>query len=89
MNKAWERIKREGLRYAGARDIDTRIIDLVLRDKHLNIAGMQLADLIVSPIGRKVLGKPTRAVWDVVESKFRRRPGSDDYRRPGLVILPR
>lgn len=90
LNMAWEGIiKRNGLRYASPKKIDTRIIDLVLKDKRVNIAGMQLADLVVSPIGRKLLGKPTQDDWKVVESKFRRRPGSANYMGTGLIILPR
>lgn len=90
LNMAWEGIiKRNGLRYAGPKKIDTRIIDLVLKDKRVNIAGMQLADLVVSPIGRKLLGKPTQDDWRVIESKFRRRPGSTNYMGTGLIILPR
>jgi hypothetical protein len=90
LNMAWEGIiKRNGLRYAGAKEIDKRIIDLVLKDKRVNIAGMQLADLVVSPIGRRIIGKPMHADWRVVESKFRRRPGSANYMGTGLIILPR
>jgi hypothetical protein len=85
---AWEHIKRSGLRYADPGKISTRIVDFVLKDKRLNIAGMQLADLVVSPIGRHLLGKPTHDNWKVVGCKFRRRPGSDDYLGPGLMFLP-
>jgi hypothetical protein len=89
MNMAWENIKRNGLRFAGPSKIDTRIIDLALKDKRLNIAGMQLADLVVSPIGRYLPEKPTHGNWEVVESKFRRRPGSENYLGTGLIIMPR
>lgn len=89
LNMAWERLKRDGLRYAGPEKIDSRIIDLALKDKRLNIAGTQLADLVVSPIGRKLLGKPPRKDWEVVKSKFRRRLGSESYLGTGLIILPR
>jgi len=90
LNMTWEGIiKRNGLRYAKASKINKRIIDLVLKDKRTNIAGMQLADLVVSPIGRRMLGKPIRKDWQVVESKFRRRPGSTNYLGTGLIILPK
>jgi hypothetical protein len=86
LDLAWERLKREGTGFVGAQQIDRRIIDLSLKDKKLNLAGMQLADLIVSPIGRVVMGKTSREDWEIVESKFRRI--GTRYRGPGLVVLP-
>lgn len=81
-------MKIQGTRYLQATDIDRRITGLNLRAKSDNLAGLQLADLVVSPIGRHVLGKPDREDWRVVERKFRRsRQGLvDGY---GLVVLPR
>jgi len=67
--------------------VTNRIRDLVYRDKSRNIAGLQVADLVVSPIGRHVIGKQTNEDFRIIESKFRR-PDSDDYRGPGLVVLP-
>lgn len=89
LNVTWEQIRRHGLRFAGHAKLDTRIIDLALKDKRLNVAGLQLADLVVSPIGRKMLGKPSQGDWEVVERKFRRRQGSDSYLGSGLICLPR
>lgn len=86
LNLAWEKIKRSGFGYAKANTIDRRIVDLSLKDKRLNIEGLQLADLVVSPIGRAVAGKPKHDDWRVVESKFRRVNGS--HMGPGLKILP-
>lgn len=86
LNLAWEAIKRRGVTYTGGNTIDRRIVDLSLKDKRLNIEGLQLADLIVSPIGRAVIGKPTHDDWRVVQSKFRRHKGS--YVGAGLKVLP-
>ena len=83
---SWQRLRREGTGTASARDIDERIVDLSLKDKRLNIAGMQLADLVVSPIGRAVIGKPAHADWEVVSSKLRQR--GETYRGQGLIVLP-
>jgi hypothetical protein len=71
-----------------ASQIDKRIQSLVLRDKKADIAGLQLADLIVTPIGRNVLGKPTKEDFQIVESKMRRSPNGriDGY---GLIVLPK
>ena len=85
---AWSNLKARGTRRFQGRIVEERISSLNLRDKKDNIAGLQLADLVVSPIGRHILGKPAREDWEIVNSKFRRstRGRVDRY---GLVILPR
>ncbi|HEU4740672.1 MAG TPA: DUF3800 domain-containing protein, partial [Meiothermus sp.] len=64
-----------------------RIAGLNIHQKSENIAGLQLADLVVSPIGRYVLGKNIHRDFEIVESKFRRHQGS--YEGAGLVVLPK
>lgn len=85
---AWLNLKIKGTRYLRASVIEQRVVDVVLRDKRDNVAGLQLADLVVSPIGRFVLGKPTHEDFAVVESKFRR-AGRGGYDGTGLVVLPK
>lgn len=87
LNLAWERLKETGSGAIGPDALDERIIDLSLKDKSLNTAGLQLADLVVSPIGRSVIGKPTREDWAIVESEFRR--VGTGYDGPGLIVLPK
>jgi hypothetical protein len=86
---AWENLRTRGTRYMGAHQIDCRIVSLDLRDKKPNLAGMQLADLVITPIGRHIVGatpKPNRVRWPVVEGKLRRVKGA--YMGYGLVIRP-
>lgn len=85
---AWLNLKVQGTRYVPARDIEKRIVGLNLRAKSANVAGLQLADLVVTPIGRKVLGKTVKEDYRVVEEKFRRsRTGQvEGY---GLIVLPK
>jgi len=85
---AWLNLKVQGTRYVRANDIEKRVAGLNLRAKGANIAGLQLADLMVTPIGRKVLGKAVKEDYRVVEGKFRRSPSGriDGY---GLVVLPK
>lgn len=87
LEEAWLGLREQGTRFQQASVIDRRIVDLVLKRKRLNVAGLQLADLVVSPIGRHVLGKPEREDWAIVERKLRRLEG--DYRGSGLVRIPR
>lgn len=83
----WAELKASGTYHVSGSTVGSRIRDLVYREKSRNIAGLQIADLVVSPIGRYVLGKQSNEDFRIVESKFRRLD-SDDYRGPGLVILP-
>lgn len=90
LRDAWVKIRREGTGLASAAEIDEKIVHLTLKDKKPNIAGMQLADLIVTPVGRSVLGLPMKddeVSRQVVESKFRRGVAGQ-HRGYGLVVLP-
>lgn len=88
LDLAWLNLKIQGTRFMQANKIERRVMALNLRDKKANIAGLQLADLVVTPIGRRVLGKIVKEDYQVVEQKFRRSPKGkiDGY---GLVVLPR
>jgi hypothetical protein len=85
---AWLNLKIQGTRFLQASELEDRVFALNLRAKKDNIAGLQLADLVVSPIGRHVLGKPDKEDWRIVESKFRRnqRGKIEGF---GLVVLPK
>jgi hypothetical protein len=87
----WERLTTgmAGTTYIRAEEINRKIIDLSLKDKKPNMAGMQLADLVVTPPGRHVAGRPVvpnQVQWSVVESKLRR--GFGTYMGYGLIIRP-
>ena len=85
---AWLNLKVQGTRFLQAKDIERRIEGLNLRSKSSNVAALQLADLVVTPIGRKVLGKAVKEDYRIVEEKFRRSPHGrvEGY---GLVVLPK
>jgi Protein of unknown function (DUF3800) len=62
--------------------------ELVMADKRCNSAGLQLADLVARPVGRKVMNpeQPNRA-YDILAGKFRRdRHGR--VRGWGLKVFP-
>jgi len=88
---AWEELltNGRGTGYMTSRAIDSRIVGFDLKDKKPNIAGMQLADLVITPIGRHIAGMPPKlneVQWPVVEAKLRRVGGR--YAGIGLVIRP-
>ncbi|MBP9059610.1 MAG: DUF3800 domain-containing protein, partial [Rhodoferax sp.] len=85
---AWLNLKIQGTRYMQAKQVERRIQSLNLKSKAANVAGLQLADLVVTPIGRQVLGKPVKDDYAIVESKFRRSPHGriEGY---GLMVLPK
>ncbi|MDZ7804150.1 DUF3800 domain-containing protein [Thiohalophilus sp.] len=88
LDLAWLNLKIQGTHYMQAREIEHRITGLNLRPKTANLAGLQLADLIVTPIGRYILGKTIKEDYRIIESKFRRgRTG--DHEGYGLVVLPK
>jgi len=85
---AWLNLKVQGTRFMRATQISHRIRGMALRDKTDLIAGLELADLVVTPIGRYVQGKSPREDFHIIESKFRR-DRAGNYLGPGLVVLPR
>lgn len=85
---SWMDLRTGGTEYVSATEVRRHISELHIRDKSLNIAGLQIADLIVSPIGRHILGKKAKTDWDIIKEKFRR--GRDGrYKGFGLVVLPK
>lgn len=87
LESAWMGIVRTGTPFKRAGEISNRIVDLSLKDERLNIGGLQLADLFVSPIGRVAVGKTTGDDWEIIKSKLRR--GRGGYEGHGLVVLPK
>jgi hypothetical protein len=86
LDRQWKWFCDYGTDFIRAETVTERVVDLSSKSKKLNLAGLQLADLVVSPIGRHVLGKPDREDWPIVESKLRQVRGS--YKGYGLKVLP-
>jgi len=85
---AWLSLKTGGTRFVRAVDVSKRMMGLALRGKETNIAGLQIADLVVTPIGRSLLGKPSLIDYQVIRSKLRCKQGGG-YEGVGLVVLPK
>lgn len=88
LDLAWLNLKIQGTKFMQASWIDERISGLRLRGKDAGLVGLELADLMVSPIGRHIIGKQTKEDFRIIERKFRRSPARD-HNGWGLVILPK
>lgn len=84
---AWLNLRIRGTHYVAAREIERKIIGLITRPKKDNLAGLQLADLVIHPIGKHVMGRRTHEDFEIVKSKFRQNRNGI-YDGVGLVILP-
>ena len=84
---SWRHLRDRGTAYLGPGAIHNRTAHPRLEGKGGRIAGLELADLVVSPVGRLVASMQPREDWEIVESKLRLRNG--DYLGAGLVILPK
>jgi len=68
-------------------NLRSRILGLEFLPKSANTAGLQIADLIATPISHFVLGKTNRKSYDVLLPKFRC-DTFGNYLGQGLQILP-
>ena len=85
---AWLNVKVSGTRFVKAVDINARIDSLLLKTKQDNIAGLEIADAIVTPIARSVLNRPSRIDLEIITQKMRKDPGGE-VKGYGLVVLPK
>lgn len=68
-------------------EIQSKLVDLSFNQKTQNIAGMQFADLVAYPIGRKVLdAKKDNKPFDIIKSKFHQKNG--EILNYGLKVFP-
>lgn len=87
---AWLNVKISGTRKVKPSEIKEKIDELRLIDKKVNEPGLQLADLLASPVGRKVMKKAKREGNEIdfqpIKDKFRNKNGV--IRGYGLTIVP-
>jgi len=81
-------LRTRGTEYITVSELRKYITDLKVKKNSENIVGLQVADLIVSPIGRHILGKESKEDWRIIQEKFRCNY-EGKYRGFGLVILSR
>ena len=80
--RSWEELRRSGTAETSAETIRRRIGWLSLHTKKERLVELELADLVVSPIGRHVAGYPDDPDWYIVREKFH---GSEES---AVTIIP-
>lgn len=88
LRTAWDLLRINGTRFVRPGTIGRRIISFDLRRKDEALPGLELADLVVSPLGRLVAGMPTHLDTDIVVGKLRTGPDGN-WEGAGLVVLPK
>ena len=82
----WLNLRDRETRHIQARLVADRVMALNLRTKQDNIAGLQMADLVISPIGRHLLRRPDYEDWRIVAGKLRRGIKGPEGRH-GIIVL--
>ena len=84
----WDQMCTTGTRHLEGSIIAKRIGGFHLAGKKENIVGLQLADLVATPIGRHVMGKKSKDDFSIIESKFRHNE-KGEYKGYGLITIPK
>lgn len=74
--RRWRTLQQIGTAELSGRAVRRRITSLSFHDKSERLVGLELADLVVTPIGRHIIGRPDQPDWDVVRGKLH--GGSED-----------
>ena len=90
LNLAFLDIKISGTRFLSPTEIVNRIDNnFYIKRKEENIAGLQLIDSLITPIGRRYLNLKNRYIdYDVIKGRFHSHP-CGRYKGYGLVIFPK
>ncbi len=88
LERVWMELKQHGTDYRQASDIRRRIDHLVFRTKTNNLAGLEVADIIVTPIARNILNRSNRIDMKIINEKMRK-SSEGKIEGFGLVTLPK
>ena len=89
LNLAFLDLKIRGTRYLRPKHITNCIDGFHIRKKEENLAGLQLVDSLVTPIGRRFCNRKNAYIdYGIIKSKFRKHE-CGKYRGYGLIILPK
>lgn len=68
--RQWRTLREVGAGDFTGRSIRRRIASLSFHDKSERLVELELADLVVTPIGRHIVGYPDRPDWEIVHEKL-------------------
>ncbi len=68
--RQWRTLREVGAGDFTGRSIRRRIASLSFHDKSERLVDLELADLVVTPIGRHIVGYPERPDWEIVREKL-------------------
>lgn len=88
LDLAWLDIKISGTKFLQAVTINERVDSLILKGKNDKIAGLEIADAIVTPIARAVLRRQSRIDINIIKDKMRNNH-MGEITGYGLVVLPK
>ena len=89
LNLAFLDLKIRGTRFLRPKDIVENIEGFNIKKKEENMAGLQLVDSLVTPIGRKYCKRKNAYLnYDVIKNKFRKIE-CGRYKGYGLIIIPK
>lgn len=88
LDLAWLNLKVSGTHFKQAIEINKNIDSLILKKKEDNLAGLEIADAIVTPIARRILNRKSRVDLEVIKQKMRKNH-LGEITGYGLVILPK
>jgi hypothetical protein len=88
LDLAWLNLKVSGTHFKQAVEINNRIDSLALKRKEDALAGLEIADAIVTPVARRILNRKSRIDLEVIKRKMRKNH-LGEITGYGLVILPK
>ena len=86
---AWQNVQVSGTKFLKATEMNHRIHNLSLKTKQDNLAGLEIADAIVTPIARNILNRKSRIDLDIINRKIWVNDLTGKINGHGLVILPK
>jgi hypothetical protein len=88
LDLAWLNLKISGTHFMQAGSINDKIDNLSIKRKEDSLAGLEIADAVVTPIARRILGRNSRVSLDIIKQKMRKN-NLGEVMGYGLVVLPK
>jgi hypothetical protein len=88
LDLAWLNVKVSGTKFIQASEINRKVESLSTKTKEDHLAGLEIADAIVTPIARRILNRKSRIDLNIIKSKMRKN-NIGEVTGYGLVVLPK